>query len=199
MLTGFEIKRQVFHIVLGLLIVSFVYLDILSPFSLFLMIIIGFIVSFLDKWGYDVPVFSRLLDIFEREEERKRFPGKGMIFLFIGSLLTLQLFDKDIALASIMVLALGDSISHLFGAKYGKLRNIFNWRGSKLFEGTVIGAGAGFAGAVLFVPIPYAFLGSFTAMAVEVVKIELNDNTLDDNLVVPLAAGTAMLLMRIYL
>lgn len=122
-----------------------------------------------------------------------------MIFLFTGSLLALQLFDRDIALASIMILALGDSVGHLFGAKFGRLRNIFNWRGSKLFEGTLMGSAAGFVGAVLFVPIPHAFFGSFGAMAAEVVKIELNDTALDDNMVVPLVAGTVMLLMRMYL
>lgn len=199
MLTRFEIKRQMFHIVQGLLIVLFVYLDILSSFSLLLLIITGFIVSFFVKWGYRVPFFSFLLDIFEREEQKKKFPGKGMIFLFIGSLLSLQLFDLDIALASIMILTLGDSVGHLFGAKFGRLRNIFNWKGRKLFEGTLMGTAAGFLGAMFFVPIPHAFLGAFGAMAVEVVKIEFNDTALDDNLVVPLVAGTVMLLMRMYL
>jgi len=29
----------------------------------------------------------------------------------------MQLFDKDIAIAAILTLALGDSVSHLYGAK----------------------------------------------------------------------------------
>ena len=58
---------------------------------------------------------------------------------------------------------------------------------------------AGFAGAVIFVPIPEAFLGSLVAMIAEVVKIDFNEKSLDDNLVVPLVAGTVMLLVRSYL
>ena len=53
----------------------------------------------------------------------------------------------------------------------------------------------GFVGALLFVPIPEAFLGSLGAMIAEVIEIELNQNQLDDNLVIPLIAGTIMTLL----
>lgn len=129
----------------------------------------------------------------------KKFPGKGVIFFFVGVLLSLQLFEKDIALASIMVLSLGDSVSHLIGKSFGRIKNIFNGDGKKLLEGTLAGTLAGFFGALVFVPFPEAFLGAFGAMIVEVVKIDFNDLTLDDNLVVPLVAGTIMFLLRTYL
>ena len=119
--------------------------------------------------------------------------------IFIGSLLVLKLFDKDIALASIMVLTFGDSVSHIFGAKFGRLQNFFNGQSRKLFEGTLMGFLAGFGGAVLFVRFPLAFVGSFTAMVAEVIKIDFNDKTLDDNIVVPLVAGTVMFLMRTFI
>ena len=122
-----------------------------------------------------------------------------MIFFFIGALLVIKLFDKDIAVASLMVLTFGDSISHLFGERFGSTKNIFNGHSKKLLEGTFAGAVAGFLGAVFFIPIPEAFLGSFGAMIAEVIKIDLNDHTLDDNVVVPLIAGTIMLLVRTYL
>ncbi len=182
------------HIVIGLLLVLFSYLEILSEFALFLLIVTGFLASFISK-RTELPFFSWMLDNFERKEQRQNFPGKGMLFLFIGSLLALGLFEKNIAFAAIMVLVLGDSVSHLFGAKFGKLKNIFNGDGKKLWEGTLAGAIAGFLGAVLFVPVPEAFLGSLGAMIAEVVKIDLNDTTLDDNLVVPLVAGTVILLV----
>jgi len=118
-----------------------------------------------------------------------------MIFFFVGVLLAIQLFDQNIALAAIMVLALGDSVSHIIGAQFGKLRNIFNIKSKKLFEGTVAGTIAGFIGAASFVPIPEAFLGSFAAMIAEVIQIDLNETTLDDNMIVPLVAGTVMLLV----
>ena len=109
-----------------------------------------------------------------------------------------ELFDRDIALASIMILALGDSISHLVGEKYGRIKNIFNWKGTKLLEGTLAGTFAGFLGAAQFVSWQTAFVASFAAMVAEVIKIDFNDNTLDDNLVVPLIAGTVMFLIKSY-
>jgi len=193
-----EIIRQMIHIVVGLVLVVLYYFDIVGPLTVFLGIIIGVLASMISK-RINLPVFSFFLKHFERGEERKRFPGRGMVFFFVGVLLVMQLFEKDIVLAAMMVLALGDSVSHLFGAKFGKLKNIFNGDGRKLWEGTLAGTVCGFFGAVLFVPIPEAFLGSLGAMFGEVIKIDLNERTLDDNLIVPLVAGTVMFLVRSYL
>lgn len=198
MLTKQELGRQIIHIIIGLITAFLVYVDLLSPLSIFLLIIVGFVVSFISRY-VNIPPFSWFLKHFEREEMMKKFPGKGLIFFFIGVLLTVKLFEKDIALAAIMILALGDSISHIVGARYGRIKNIFNWRGHKLFEGTLVGSLCGFIGALLFVPIPEALLGAFGAMIAEVLEIEFNQNQLDDNLVVPLVAGTVMLLVRSYL
>ena len=43
---------------------------------------------------------------------------------FIGAIISLFLFEKQIALASIMILALGDSFCHL--GKFGNLKHPFN-------------------------------------------------------------------------
>ena len=194
MLSKRELFRQLFHIGVGLLAVFLFYVDIIGPWTVFLLVVVGVLASILSK-RVRLPFFSYFLDRFEREEQRKKFPGKGMIFFFVGVLLAMKLFEKDIALAAIMVLSLGDSVSHIFGAQFGQIKNIFNGKSKKLLEGTIAGALAGFIGAVLFVPLPEAFLGSLGAMIAEVVKIDLNDTTLDDNLIVPLVAGTIMLLV----
>ncbi len=197
MLSTREIKRQVFHLGFGLVIAVLFYYEILSPLALFLGIICGVILSFLSK-RVRVPLISSFLDQMEREEARKTFPGKGVIFYCVGVLLAMQLFEKDIALASIMILAFGDSISHLYGEKFGRIRNAISGDPGKLLEGTFAGAVAGALAAAMFVPFPEAFLGSLAAMLLEVVKIDFNDLTLDDNLIVPLVAGTVMVLIRMY-
>jgi dolichol kinase len=198
MLTRKEFGRQVMHILIGLAMIALFYFDILSPFAVFLGIIVGAILSIICK-RVKLPFFHFFLKHFERDEQMSSFPGKGTIFLFVGFLLSMQLFEKDIALAALMVLTLGDSFSHMFGARFGQIKNIFNGESKKLFEGTVAGTVAGFIGAAFFVPIPEAFLGASLAMIAEVVKIDFNEHTLDDNLVVPLVAGAAMMLVRIYL
>lgn len=192
MLTRRELGRQLIHILVGLITIFLIYTEILKPFTLFLIVIIGFLLSFVCKYSR-IPIVSHFLDWFERDNVS--FPGKGMIFFFIGVLLSIELFPQDIALAAIMVLTLGDSFSHLVGARIGKMKNIFNGHSKKLFEGTVAGTLMGFLGAVIFVPIPEAFLGAFGAMVAEVVEIHFNKSELDDNLVVPLVAGAVMLLV----
>jgi dolichol kinase len=198
MLTKQEVGRQILHVLLGIALVVLYYFNILTSFAVFLGIICGGLISFISK-RTNIPIFNFFLKHYERKEDLKKFPGRGMIFYFIGVLLVMQLFSKDIALAAMMVLALGDAASHLYGAKFGKVKNIFNGDGRKLLEGTLAGAVAGFVGAVIFVPIPEAFLGSLAAMFIEVVKIDFNEKTLDDNLTVPLVAGTVMLLVRTFL
>ncbi len=198
MLTKQEVGRQVLHVIIGLALVILYYLDILTPFAVFLGILCGGLISLISR-RTNLPIFAFFLKNYERKNEQKNFPGRGMIFYFIGVLLVMQLFSKDIALAAMMVLALGDSVSHLYGAKFGKIKTIINGDGKKLFEGTLAGTVAGFLGAMIFVPIPEAFLGSLGAMLIEVVKIEFNENTLDDNLTVPLVAGTIILLVRNFL
>ena len=198
MLTQKELGRQAIHLAMGIILALLVYLEVLSPLALFLAIVVGFLASIITK-RVRLPIFSFFLDHFERDAPKKSFPGKGMIFFFIGSLLVIQLFDKDIALAAIMVLALGDSFSHVWGAQFGQTKNIFNGRSKKLLEGTIIGIIAGFLGALIFVPFSEALLGAAAAMVAEVIKIDFNDYTLDDNLIVPLVAGTVMLLVRMYL
>jgi len=197
MLTKQEIGRQIIHLLVGIVTVVLIYYNILSSLSILALIVIGLLASFICK-RFWLPGFSFFLRHFERGNQKTQFPGKGLIFFFIGVLLVIELFEQDIAFAAIMILALGDSVSHLVGEKYGRIKNIFNWRGHKLLEGTLAGTLVGTLGAIIFVPWEMAFIASFAAMVAEVIKIDFNDNTLDDNLVVPLVAGTVMFLLRMF-
>lgn len=198
MLTTKELKRQFFHMGVGLVTAVLVYYEILSSLAIFLLIVVGILISILSK-RIRIPGVSLFLDHMERDDVRKTFPGKGPIFFFVGVLLVLKLFSKDIAMAAIMILTFGDSVSHLVGARIGKIKNIFNGQSKKLFEGTIAGTVAGFLGALIFVSATEALLAAFSAMAAEVVEIELNQNQLDDNVIVPLVAGTIIFLLRTYL
>ncbi len=195
MLSKRELRRQVMHILVGVITAALVYFEILRPFTVFLLLIVGVLISFLSK-RVRIPLVAQFLDVFEREEQRFTFPGRGVIFFFIGVLLVLRLFPRDIALAAILVLALGDSISHIIGGQFGQTKNIFNGDSRKLLEGNIVGALVGFVGALIFVPLPEAFFGSCVAMAAEMMQFDLNQRQVDDNIIVPLVAGTTMLLVR---
>lgn len=193
-----EIRRQLFHAFLGIAIVLLYYFDLIDALMVFVVVLLGGFLCFLSK-KIEIPVLNFFLKHFEREEQKDIFPGRGPLFFFVGVLLVMKLFEKDIALAAIMVLALGDSVSHLVGKYFGKTRNIFNDKSRKLLEGTVAGILAGFLGALVFVPVSEAFLGSLGAMVAEVLEFDMNKRSIDDNLVVPLVAGTVIFLVRSYL
>ena len=159
------------------------------------MIIVGIALSFLSR-KVKLPIIYALLQKFERSQDMKRFPGKGIIFYFIGVYISLLLFPKDIAMASIMVLALGDSVSHLYGLHYGKIKHPLSK--TKFLEGTIAGFIAGFIGAFVFLPWHEAFFASLAAMIAESAEINAGMQQVDDNLVVPFVAGAAVWVVRLF-
>ncbi|MBI2583384.1 MAG: right-handed parallel beta-helix repeat-containing protein [Candidatus Aenigmarchaeota archaeon] len=101
------------------------------------------------------------------------------------------MFSRNVALASIMVLALGDSLSHL--GRFGSIRHPFNK--TRFLEGTAIGIVAGTLGALYFVPFSAAFFGSLAAMIAESFDLRVSKVKIDDNLLIPLVAGLVMSLV----
>jgi len=193
-----EILRQILHIFVGIVTIFLIYFNILTSMRIFILILIGIVLSLLSK-RFSLPVISWFLRKFERENVIHRFPGRGVIFFLVGVLLSLRLFSKDIALASITILTLGDAVSHIFGGLFGKTRQPLNGDGKKKLEGTIVGIVVAFLGALFFVSPLYAFFGSLSGMMAETLQLKLNGREVDDNIIVPLASGTIMLLIRHYL
>ena len=191
----FEWNRQLFHIFLGIAIVLLLMFGFINKEIILLAIILGFILSYLSK-KIKIPVIYSLLQKFERKKDLGRFPGKGTIFYFIGVYIALLLFPRDIAMASITVLALGDSVSHLFGLHYGRISHPLS--STKFLEGTVAGFAAGFLGALVFLPWQEAFFASLASMIVEAIEIKIGAEQVDDNLVIPFVAGGVIWLIRMF-
>ena len=189
----FELNRQVFHILFGLIIVILLVYGFLSDKIILGLILIGILLSFLSR-RVKVPIIYNLLHRFEREKEIRKFPGKGIIFYLAGIYISLVLFPREVAMASIMILALGDSISHLYGLHYGKIKHPLS--GTKFLEGTIAGFIAGFIAAFVFLPWYEAFFASLAAMIVEAVEIKIGTEQVDDNLIVPVVAGAVVWILR---
>lgn len=197
MLKSLELRRQLFHACLGIALTLLLFYGIFTATHLFVILVIGIILALLSK-QYRIPIIAKFLDIFERDNVKTDLPGKGAIYFFVGALLAIKLFPMDIALASIMILALGDSISHIVGKNYGKTQLWINKHNDKLFEGTVAGIILGFFGAYGFVGPVLAFFGAAFAMTAELVEMKLGEAIIDDNILIPLVSGTVMLLLRVY-
>lgn len=195
-LNWLEIKRQLLHVLIGTVVLFLLILNILTPLHLFLIIIISSILSILSK-NFRIPIVAWFLDNFERKKDRIKFPGRGFISFFIGTLLAIKLFEPPIAYASIMVLTIGDTVSHLIGNHIGRTKHPLN--SYKSLEGNIAGGIAGFIGAMFFVQPWLAAIGSFGAMTIEAIQFKMNNTIIDDNIIVPLVCGAFIMTAQAFL
>lgn len=180
-----ELRRQLFHFCLGIVIVLGVSYDILTVKRMLIIFIIGVVLSLLSV-NYEVPVISWFLRHFDRKGEK--IPGKGAMFFVLGSLLVLSVFPENIALASVLVLSFGDAFATLIGMHLGRVQSVTK----KTLEGFFAGLVAGFVGALFFVDYFSAFAGSAAAMCFELLTVRFGKHVIDDNLMVPMISGLVM-------
>ncbi len=185
MITGVEIKRKIVHLATLILPIGYaltseeIVLLFLLPFFLcylFIDLLRHFhsgMASLFQKY-----FFERVL----REEEKRNLMG-STYFLF-SSLLTILLFPKSIAIASLLILTLSDTAGALVGKWIGKVR---------IFRKTLEGSMAFLLSSLVIVwsyPQLNHLTGSLAALGatlIEVLPIQV-----DDNLTIPIVAGTIM-------
>lgn len=198
-----ETKRQAFHLLFGIIITALIYFGIIAKTTI-LFIICFFLIIFLLSKKYKIPVVHWFLKHNEREENWKSLPGRTAIYSLVGIYAVMLLFEKDIVLASVMVLSLGDSVAPLFGKFYWNFcrkRKIPVVRISthKILEGAAAGTIAAFLGALLFVAWHEALAASVAAMIFETLQPKRFSKIIDDNFVIPVVAGAVIWLVRTFL
>ena len=185
-----EYYRKIIHIFN--LVIPFTYLFILEsrfqvlcilvPLTLFAIVIEYLRVrSVIIKKIFD-NFFISMLRLHEMD-------GKytGATWVFIGSILTIAIFPKEIAVISLIYMCIGDTVAGLVGRKFGKM---------KFYDKTIEGSLAGLIVCLLSgylvqlsLPLVVVFSGAFAAMFIELLPISI-----DDNISVPLFAGTIMVI-----
>ena len=188
-----EIKRQIFHLFLGVATVLLLNYNIITAPLMLIGAVKGILLSLLSR-KFRIPIVSWLLDTFERKEDLKTFPGRGAIYYAIGCFIAVALFPKDIAMASILILAFGDSASHFAGVHIGKIKHPLNDK--KFLEGTLFGFIAAFVAASFVISPIEALLASLAAMLIEAVEVKFGSNMVNDNLIIPVLAGVVVYLVR---
>src|SRR3989338_1899475 len=147
MLSPLETRRQIVHLMLGLIVAVSIYFGFLEVSELLAIFLAGILISIISR-KHKIPIIDWFLDRFERADTKTKFPGKGAIYFFVGAFFSVTLFEKDVAAASVLILALGDSIAPLIG-QFGRIRHPFS--DAKFLEGMLAGIIAAFVGASFFV------------------------------------------------
>lgn len=166
----------------GIFLIALLYFRVINVYWMILGLGFALILSKLCTM-FRVPIASWVMDRFERPEFRNKFPGKGPIFFMIGSIIVLYFFPLHIALAAMVILSVGDAVSHIFG----KLLSRRKYRYLKSVEGTAVAIFASFFGVLIFVNIFAAVAGVSLALLFEDLKLGI-----EDNLFLPIVAAIIM-------
>jgi dolichol kinase len=182
-----EIRRQLLHLLYGPLIIVLYQEGIINLNILLGVIIAGAVISFFVK-RRKLSLIRRILSHFERDHHMEKFPGRGILFYTIGAYLVLLIFQREVAYAGILILAIGDAFSNVVGRHWGRLKTPLNPH--KFLEGTFVGIMVSFPIAYYFVPDWVAAATAATvAMFLELPHIKISEFEIDDNLIIPLAAS----------
>jgi phytol kinase len=179
-----ETLRQVVHLIFGLVIAALIPLldsGVLLRL-LALSILIGLAICDALIRGYWIPVFSPVINFLER---REALPGNGALLFAMSVLFCLILFEPQVVVAAVVVLALLDSIATVVGRRAGKIR-IYN---GKSLEGSVAGTAAAFVALLALLPVGQAAAAAVAAGIVELLS------PIDDNLVIPVTVCIVLGLM----
>ena len=146
---------------------------------------------------YEESIINQYLNHVRRAGERK--PALVAVTFFLAALLTLIFFGREIAVIAIITLAIGDSVSTVFGKAYGRHKWFFDKK--KSLEGSLaffIFVFLALLGLFYFLPsfalinyIWLAFLAALVGAAVEALP------TINDNLAVPIVTGLAIYLITL--
>lgn len=134
-------------------------------------------------WDWFARWFYGLTAELLREHERSRLTGST--YLFIGSFLSVLLFEKWIALIVLLFLIVADTAGALVGSFWGKHR----LSGNKTVEGSLMFVATA-VGIVLLVPDANWIIGLVGVAVAFLAEVFLR--CVDDNLSIPLGAGSAM-------
>jgi dolichol kinase len=120
-----------------------------------------------------------------KKEESKKLSGS--FFYILSGLITIILFEKNIAVSSLLILSIADPLSSLIGSRFGRVRFL-----GKSLEGTMTFFAVAFLILRVFsFSIPIAAVGAAIAALTEL----FSSRFIDDNLSIPLVTALAMTLL----
>jgi len=183
-----EFFRKLIH--LSSLVVPIAYL-FLHKFIIVGLIVLGLIIAFVVEWSRQKDsAFSRWfykwLGPLLRTHEKSQLTSST--YLIIGSLFTVLIFPKMIAIFSLFTLILSDALAAIVGRTWGRYKLYLN----KTWEGTTTFFLCTLIISIFILDLP---IWSLIVISALISIIELLMKSSFDNLVIPLASGSGVLLV----
>ncbi|MGD9141956.1 MAG: SEC59/DGK1/VTE5 family protein [bacterium] len=185
-----EVRRKLVHLVA--LLIPVLYYLWPSAAQAKALLLGGMIIAVgVDTFRLGEPRYRRLLHSLSGELIR---PGEkenllGSTCLLIASTITVFLFPKQVAVAALCFLIIGDTVAALVGRRFGRIR-LFGRKtlaGSLAFFVVAFAAGSVIPGLDTYT----ALIGAAVAAVAEALPLPV-----DDNFSIPILSGVAMVLVR---
>jgi len=198
-----ELARKFIHLFSVLILVIFWYVSKQYNKQTALLVLVFILLIFLileyvriEKSG-NILIMRTIWAYVRRKKEKNRIGGE--VFMLVGSIMALALFEIHIAFAVILMTTFGDLAAALIGKRFG--RNWISgmddraWEGilAEFFVNTLIGIVIFFTAILpntLTINAPQIWTIIFT-MSLIATFVETIIYKMDDNLVIPLFAGFA--------
>ena len=190
-----EVYRKLIHLSSLWMVAAIYVLD--RPWALLLFGILGVGVLCLERVRrLDHPagrILNRFfLNMMRAEERESTYRPTGAFFVLAGAFVSTLAFGQAVAMTALAMMLTGDIVAALVGRRFGRIRIM-----DKSLEGTAAFFVTAFLFAVLIsalVPVPDHFFRASAAgaLAGAIAELFAKKIKIDDNLVVPLAAGVVM-------
>jgi len=184
--------RNIYHSAGGVMLVigSLFFLKFTSLLLVLFCILLLFLVGWALERARVETMLSRSYTLKRVKDFAKSSHYEAGSYWLLSSLLLLLFFNINIAYASILILAFGDTAAGFVGRNMGRLKNPLNKK--KTIEGSLAFFATSLFAAMLFVSTPTAIIVAFLVAIIESLPLKINDN-----LTVPLSAGLVMFLLSI--
>ena len=185
-----EYIRKIIH--LFSLIIPFGYLYLITDKYVMvqILIVLNIIFLFFDITRHRIVWIQSIFKYFFNDMLRgheQRGHLTGATWVIIGSLISILIFTKYVAVIALIFMSLGDTAAGLIGQKFGRHKV-----GNKTWEGFLAGLIICIIVAINFpfLPLKISLVGALVAMIMELLPIPL-----DDNFKIPLGSGAIMMML----
>ena len=190
-----EIFRKVIHMLTSVFPLAYLWFEINPDIMVILFCLLSLISIFIEFMRRFSRSFSKVFNYFFISMLRKNESEGGLTgatWLFLGFAITAFIFEREIAIAALLFLTIGDSIAALVGISYPKIK-----LGHKTLSGTLAGTFA----CILVVSLSsqtlmplIIIIGAISAMSIELLPLRINDN-----ITIPIFSGYIMKLAGTFL
>ena len=189
MITPAELKRKLIHLLNLVIPFSYVFIFPNKDQMAIIMLIFALIFVIVDltrmRLAFVKKIFNHFFNSMMRQHEISgRFTGATWVLII--SVPVIYLLPKEIAILSLVFMSLGDIAAAIIGLSFGKTKI-----GKKSLEGSIGCLFVCIIAALMLdlVPLIVSISGAVMATVFEALPIDI-----DDNILIPIGAGSTMVL-----